>query len=70
MLPSGADATNSIAILSSGDISSFVKKMNKLAQKIGLNNTNFVNVTGLDDNNHYSTADDCRKLLDYALSHG
>lgn len=67
MLPSGADATNSIAILSSGDISSFVKKMNKLAQKIGLNNTNFVNVTGLDDNNHYSTADDCRKLLDYAL---
>lgn len=67
MLPSGADATNSIAILTTGSIDNFVIKMNELAKKIGLKNTNFVNVTGLDIDNHYSTADDVRKLLNYAL---
>ncbi len=67
MLPSGADATNSIAILSSGSISNFVDKMNNLVNKLGLNNTHFVNVTGLDAEGHYSTADDVRKILSYAL---
>ena len=67
ILPSGADATNAIAILSSGSIDNYVKKMNELVNKIGLKNTHFVNVTGFDDDNHYSTADDCRKLLEYAL---
>ena len=67
ILPSGADATNSIAILSSGSVQEFVKKMNKLAEKIGLYNTHFINVTGLDEEGHYSTADDVRKLLEYAL---
>ncbi len=68
IIPSGADATNSIAILSSGSIENFVKKMNNLANKIGLKNTHFSNVTGLDDKNHYSTADDVRKLLEYSLN--
>ena len=67
MLPSGADATNSIAILTSGSIEKYVDKMNDLAKKIGLKNTHFVNVTGLDIENHYSTADDVRKLLEYSL---
>ena len=67
MLPSGADATNSIAILSSGSIDKFVDKMNALAKKIHLKNTHFVNVTGLDDKEHYSTADDVRTLLAYSL---
>ena len=67
MLPSGADATNSLAILSSGSIDNFVNKMNELANKINLNDTHFVNVTGLDIDNHYSTANDLGKLLSYAL---
>ena len=67
MLPSGADATNSIAILTSGSIDNYVIKMNEFVNKIGLKNTHFVNVTGLDDNNHYSTCDDVRKLLEYSL---
>lgn len=45
MLPSGADATNSIAILSSGSIDNYVVKMNELAKKLKLENTHFVNVT-------------------------
>ncbi len=67
MLPSGADATNSIAILSSGSIENYVDKMNQLVKNIGLKNTHFVNVTGLDAEGHYSTADDVRKLLEYSL---
>ena len=67
MLPSGADATNSIAILSSGNVDNYVAKMNNLCKKVGLKNTNLVNATGLDINNHYSTADDVRKLLEYSL---
>ena len=68
MLPSGADATNAIAILSSGSIDSFVNKMNDLVKKLKLSNTHFVNVTGLDAEGHYSTADDVRKILTYALN--
>ena len=67
MLPSGADATNALAILLSGSIDNFVVKMNDLVKRIGLEHTHFVNVTGLDTDNHYSTADDLRKLLEYAL---
>lgn len=68
MLPSGADATISIAIATSGSIDAYVAKMNELAKKIGLENTHFVNVTGLDANNHYSTAEDVLKLLIYSLN--
>ena len=68
MIPSGADATNSIAILSSGSIDNFVKKMNDLVTKLKLKHTHFVNVTGYDADGHYSTADDVRVILEYALS--
>ena len=67
MLPSGADATNSLAILTSGSIENFVSKMNGLASRIGLNNTHFVNVTGLDEEGHYSTIKDIKNLLTYSL---
>ncbi len=67
MLPSGADATNALAILSSGSIDHFVEKMNELASRLKLSNTHFVNVTGLDAEGHYSTASDMRTLLAYAL---
>ncbi|MBQ6538790.1 MAG: D-alanyl-D-alanine carboxypeptidase [Bacilli bacterium] len=68
MLPSGADATNSMAIASTGSIDKFVSKMNALAKKLKLKNTHFVNVTGLDIKGHYSSADDMRIILEYALN--
>lgn len=49
MLPSGADATVALAFTTSGSIENFVNKMNITAQKIGMNNSNFVNVHGLDE---------------------
>ena len=68
ILPSGADATTALAISLNGDIPSFVDKMNEKKNEIGLNNSHFSNVIGLDDINHYSTAEDVLKLLKYALN--
>lgn len=67
ILPSGADATQALAYETSGGIANFVAKMNSLASEIGMENSHFVNTTGLDIPNHYSTADDLLKLLKYAL---
>lgn len=67
ILPSGADATTALAISTSGNINNFVKKMNDTAAKIGMTNSHFVNVTGLDAEGHYSTAEDILKLLKYSL---
>lgn len=67
MLPSGADATVALAYTSSGSLDNFIKDMNTLAKKIGMNNSNFVNVHGLDEDNHLSTAEDIKLLLEYSL---
>lgn len=67
MLPSGADATNALAISISGSIPKYVELMNKKAEELGLKNTHFVNTTGLDAKGHYSTVSDVAKLLMYAL---
>ncbi len=67
-LPSGADATNAAAFTISGSIESYVELMNEKAQQIGMTNTHFVNTTGLHDENHYSTARDLSKLLQYCLN--
>ena len=67
MLPSGADATDSLAISLTGSISSFVEKMNDLAKKLNLTGLKFSNTTGYDATGHYGTAKDILKLLEYAL---
>jgi len=66
MLPSGADAAIGIAQYISGSEAEYVKLMNKKAEEIGCFNTNFVNVTGLDTEGHYSTAYDMCLILSYA----
>jgi len=67
MLPSGADATVALAITTSNSLEEFINLMNRKAKEIGMTNSNFVNVHGLDENNHYSTAEDIKKLLEYSL---
>lgn len=67
ILPSGADATNALAISLSGSIDNFVIEMNNFVNKLDLKNTHFVNVTGLDVDGHYSTANDIMKILNYSL---
>lgn len=67
LLPSGADAANALALSISGDISLFVTKMNELASSIGMSNSHFETITGLDKEGQFSTASDIAKLLKYAL---
>lgn len=66
-LPSGADACNALAVTVGGSIEDFVDMMNEKAAEIGMENTHFVNTTGLDDEDHYSTCRDMLKLLLYCI---
>lgn len=68
MLPSGADASNLLARIVSGDVASFVSLMNQTAQEIGMTDSNFVNTSGLYDENHYTTLHDILKLMEVAFA--
>lgn len=70
MIPSGADATQALAVSLTGSVNNFVNLMNEKAQELKLENTNFINTTGLDIEGHYSTAKDVLTLLNYALENG
>ena len=67
LLPSGADACLSLARSISGNEQAFAKKMTEKAHELGAVSTNFVNSTGLDDPNHYTTVRDLSVILTYAL---
>lgn len=57
-IASGNDATVAMAERIAGSEEAFVKSMNQRAKELGLKNTNFITSTGLDADNHYSSAYD------------
>lgn len=62
-------AADSAKVLSNnvfGEYDDFINKMNELANKIGMDNTQFSNPVGFDKDN-YSSSYDLYKLLNYAL---
>ena len=67
LLESGNDAANAVAYIVGGDIPSFVAMMNNKAKEIGMNSTSFETPSGLDGENHYSTAFDMAVLGAYAI---
>ena len=67
MLPSGAEAATALARAAAGSLEEFVPLMNQRAAEIGMDNTHFANVTGLHDDNHYTTASDMALLLSEAF---
>ena len=67
LLPSGADATKTVAYYIAGSEDNFVDLMNKKAEELGLTNTHFANTSGLDTDNHYSTVKEMSIVLKYAL---
>lgn len=52
---SANDAITALGEHIAGSTSEFVNLMNKTAKELGMKNTNFVNPTGFDDENHYTT---------------
>lgn len=68
-MASANDATVVLAERIAGSEEAFVKMMNEKAQKLGLKNTNFMNPTGLDEDNHYSSAYDMALIAIELLKH-
>lgn len=68
-IASGNDATVAMSERVAGSEESFVKRMNEKAKELGLKNTNFVNATGLDADNHYSSAYDMALIAKELVKH-
>lgn len=49
-------------------VDNFVEMMNKKAEQLGLKQTHFVTVNGLDADEHYTTPVELAKIADYALN--
>jgi len=67
MLRSGNDAAVAIAEHVGGSVEGFAFLMNRKAEEIGLTRSHFMNPHGLDEQGHYSSANDLAKLTVYAL---
>lgn len=67
LLESGNDAANVTAYAVAGGQAQFLELMNQKAAEIGMKNTHFDSVSGLDTDSHYSTAYDMALLTAYAL---
>lgn len=69
LVVSANDCTVAMAEFLAGSEGAFVSMMNTKAKELGMNNTNFVNSTGLPVENHYTSAKDIaimtRELLKY-----
>lgn len=65
---SGNDACIAVAEHIAGMEEAFVPKMNEKARQLGMNNTNFVNVSGLPAEDQYSTAADIATLAYHYLA--
>lgn len=67
LLQSANDAAVALAIHAAGSTERFAALMNAEAARLGLENTHFVTVNGLDDPAHYTTAAELGKLTAAAL---
>lgn len=67
LMVSGNDAANAIAMTVGGSFDGFSKLMNEKAGTLGLQNTSFVTPSGLDADNHYTTAEDLAKIMAYCM---
>lgn len=67
LLCSGNDAANATSIAVSGDTKQFVNLMNEKAKLLGMKDTKFSTPSGLDKDNHHSTARDMALLGAYAM---
>ncbi len=69
MIVSANDCTVAMAEHLAGSEETFVAMMNERAKELSMNNTNFVNCTGLPEENHYSCAKDIAIMTRELLKH-
>lgn len=63
ILPSGADGAVGLENYFSSKGTSLVEQMKIQLDRLGCSDTNFVNTTGLHDDNHYTTLNDLLKIV-------
>lgn len=67
LVHSANDAANVLAEHIGGSVESFVSMMNTKTNELGLLNTHFTNAFGMHDDNHYTTAQDLAKMMQYCI---
>ncbi len=67
LMSSGNDGAQAAAVRVAGSVQDFARMMNRRAAQIGMTNTHFVTPSGLDDEEHYSSAYDMALLGREAL---
>ncbi len=67
LVPSGNDAAVTLAENYPGGYQAFLLKMNQKTTEMGLTNTHFANVSGVESPNHYTTAFDIAMIARNAL---
>lgn len=67
LLASGNDAANTTAIVIDGSVDKFAERMNDRAKEMGLTDTHFVTPSGLDAQEHYTTARELALIAREAL---
>lgn len=67
LLASGADAAQALTRTVAGGQENFILRMNQKAISLGMDHTHFVNETGLDAEEHYSTVEEVANMFQYAL---
>ncbi|KPU28112.1 D-alanyl-D-alanine carboxypeptidase [Caloranaerobacter sp. TR13] len=68
-LRSANDAAVALGEYIAGSEEVFIQMMNKKAKELGMENTNFKNITGLDEEGHYTTAYDVSLMSKELLKH-
>lgn len=67
ILPSGADASQALALACAPSIEAFTEKMNGQAEAMGMKKTHFVNPVGIDHPDHQTTAYDMALFISEAI---
>lgn len=67
LIHSANDAANVLAKHIGGSMEGFEKMMNSKLEEIGCTNTHFTNPSGKHDENHYTTAIDLAKIMNYCM---
>jgi serine-type D-Ala-D-Ala carboxypeptidase (penicillin-binding protein 5/6) len=68
LIASGNDAAYALANFCAPSVNEFVNQMNRLAKRLGMDNSHFVNPAGFDDPAQFTTAQDLAKLAKVAVT--
>ncbi len=68
LIPSANDASDSLAIASTGTTTAFSQAMNRLMEEWGIGSVHYTNPSGLSDDNNYATAQSLAKIAKLATA--